>query len=271
RLREIAGVSIVAVWERGRLNPVQPDLQLTDASVPVVVGTEDQLEELDSLLFIYDFNPNPVLLIGSGRVGRAAVYALREKDIPVNVIEKRPEMCARARELGAEVFQGDAAEYELLMKAGLEEAPSVLLTTHDDAMNIFLASYCRRLNPDIRIVSRITLDRNVESIHRAGADFVLSYAALGVAAIISAMHGKEPVVLGEDLDLFSVPVPDVLANQTLATSGIGARTGLIVIGIQRGHEVTTSLSPDSKLEKGAELVMMGTSDQRAAFAQAFKN
>ena len=50
---------------------------------------------------------------------------------------------------------------------------SVLLTTNDDAMNIYLAIYCRRLNPGLRIVSRITHERNVEAIHRAGADFVL--------------------------------------------------------------------------------------------------
>ncbi len=269
RLREISGASIIAVWERGRLQPVRPDLRLTEASVPVVVGSEAQLEELDSLLFIYDFNPNPVLLIGAGRVGRAAVAALRRKDTAVNVVEKRPEMCARARALGAEVFEGDAADYDLLMKAGLKEAPSVLLTAHDDSMNIYLASYCRRLNPELRIVSRITLERNIESIHRAGADFVLSYASLGVAAVASALQGKEPVVLGEDLDLFTLPVPRSILGETLSTSGIGARTGLIVIGIERNGEIVTNPSPDTSLRKGADLVMMGSAEQRIRFVEQF--
>ena len=269
RLREIAGVSIIAVWERGRLHPVGPDFRLTETSVPVVVGTESQLEELDELLFIYDFNPNPVVLIGAGRVGRAAVTALLLKDTPVNVVEKRPEFCARARDLGATAFEGDAADYDLLMKAGLQDAPSVLLTTHDDAMNIYLASYCRRLNPDLRIVSRITLERNIESIHRAGADFVLSYASLGVAAVISALQGKDLVVLGEDLDLFALPAPRSLQGETLLTSGIGAGTGLIVIGIQENGEVITNPSPDTKLEEGSELVMMGSTAQRIKFWDLF--
>ena len=50
------------------------------------------------------------------------------------------------------------------INAGILEAASVLLTTNDDAMNIYLAVYCRRLNPNLRIVSRITHERNVEAI-----------------------------------------------------------------------------------------------------------
>jgi voltage-gated potassium channel len=43
----------------------------------------------------------------------------------------------------------------------------------------------RRLNPKLRIVSRITHERNIEAVHRAGADFVLSYTSLGVESIMS--------------------------------------------------------------------------------------
>ena len=59
--------------------------------------------------------------------------------------------------------------------------------THDDAMNIDLAVYCRRLNCTSWIVSRITHDRNLEAIHRAGADFVLSYTTLGIEAAMSVV------------------------------------------------------------------------------------
>ena len=76
-------------------------------------------------------------------------------------------------------------------------------------MNIYLAVYCRRLNPALRIVSRITHERNVEAIHRAGADFVLSYTTLGVEAVMSLLRGYELVVLGEGVELFSIPVPPV--------------------------------------------------------------
>jgi delta-aminolevulinic acid dehydratase/porphobilinogen synthase len=48
----------------------------------------------------------------------------------------------------------------------------------------------RRLDPDVRIVSRITHERNLESIRRAGADLVLSYADLAVEAITTVLQGQ---------------------------------------------------------------------------------
>jgi voltage-gated potassium channel Kch len=83
----------------------------------------------------------------------------------------------------------DASDRDLIERAGISRVASVLLTTNDDAMNIYLAVYCRKLNPDLRIVSRITHERNVEAIHRAGADFVLSYTSLGVDNLMSLISG----------------------------------------------------------------------------------
>jgi voltage-gated potassium channel Kch len=108
--------------------------------------------------------------------------------------------------------------------AGLHEAPAVVLTTHDDAVNIYLSVYCRRLRPDIRIVSRITYERNLDAITRAGADFVLGEASLGSEIVFSRVLGREMVILGEGVELFYQPVPRVLEGQNLAESGIGART-----------------------------------------------
>ena len=110
------------------------------------------------------------------------------------------------------LFPGDAADRRLLERAGIHDASSVLLTTNDDAMNIYLAVYCRRLNPSLRIVSRITHERNVEAIHRAGADFVLSYTTLGVEAVMSLLRGYSLVLLGEGVELFSITVPAVAAR-----------------------------------------------------------
>lgn len=269
RLRQTTGVNVVGVWERGRLAPARPETPLTDASVLLVTGTEDQLEALDELLVIYSANPSPVVVVGGGRVGTAAIRALHGRGIPVHLIERRAELVPRSAPMCARTFVGDASDYQLLEEAGLLEAPSVVLTGHDDAMNVYLAAYCRKLNPDLRIVSRITHERNTEAIHRAGADFVLSYASLGAQAVLSLLKGKELVVLGEDVDVYTVPPPPSLHGRTLAETGIGARTGLTVIGIERDGEVATDLTADTVLEPGTALVMFGDEGQRADFAEVF--
>ncbi|MEM8486559.1 MAG: FAD-dependent oxidoreductase [Bacteroidota bacterium] len=269
RLREFTGISIVGVWEYGRMKPARPEMELSHASVLVVIGTAAQLQELDDMLVIYNVNDNPVVIIGGGVVGTAAAEALKRQGIPVHMVEQDPALCERAGRNCQAVFSGDAADYELLTQAGIMEAPSVLLTTNDDAMNIYLASYCRNLNPELRVVSRISHERNLEAIHRAGANLVLSYASLGMEAVFSILQGKELIMLGEGVDLFSMALPRSLHGKPLVETRIGERTGLNVIAMQHNGEVRTDMSASTVLVAGAELLMLGSSKQRQEFVEVF--
>lgn len=270
RLRQITGVSIVGIWIRGRLNHVRPDLVLSDNAVAVVAGTQEQLENLDEILLIYNVNPNPILVIGGGRVGRSAARAIRDKDLSVHILERDATLCARLRE-DWRVFEGDAADLTVLTEAGIREAPAVVLSTHDDATNIYLASYCRRLNPEMRIVSRITHQRNVEAVNRAGADFVLSYTELGAAAVMAEMDRRQLTLLGGDLELYAHRVPHSLIGRTLAESEIGARTGMLVLAIEHDDQVITNPSADTVLHADARLVMIGDDEHDRRFERLFKS
>ena len=168
------------------------------------------------------------------------------------------------------VHPGDAADRQTIERAGIGRVASVLLTTNDDAMNIYLAVYCRKLNPDLRIVSRITHERNVEAIHRAGADFALSYTSLGVDSIMSIVNGDATVVLGEGVRLFEVRVPPSLAGQPLSKTNIGSRTGLSVVAIGDDESLTTQLTAETVLPRVGTLLMLGNAAQRHVFAEAFE-
>jgi voltage-gated potassium channel len=269
RLREALGINVVAVWERGRVLPAAPDTVLTEVSVPVVVGTAEQLQRLDELLVIYDTNYSPVLVIGGGKVGTAAALALKRRGVAFHLVERDVALHDRLAPIADRLIVGDAADRDVIMSAGLAEAPAVLLTTNDDATNIYLAVYCRRLNPELRIVGRITHERNLEAIHRAGVDFALSYASLGVEIIFAALQGRDSVIIGEGVELYAAPLPQSLEGKTLAESTIGARTGLNVIAVQHDGSVITNPPPTTRLAAGSELVMLGTSVQRQAFAESF--
>jgi len=268
-LRELTGMNIVAYWEAGVLRPAHADAVLGPYSVVVVVGTEDQLTLLDSLFVIYKPNENPVLVIGGGRVGVAAARALRERAVAVRLIERSESLRTMLEGVADEVFIGDAADRDILMAAGLGDAPSVVVTTNDDAINIFLAIYCRRLNPDVRIVSRITHERNLEAIHRAGADSVLSYSSLGVKSLLSFLRGNELVVLEEGADIIVVPIPPSLAGKTLADSDIRARTGLNVIAVQSAEKIVTNPPAATPLPDGGEIVAIGSLEQRQTFMREY--
>ncbi|APG59023.1 potassium channel family protein [Christiangramia salexigens] len=268
-LRQKFGISIVAIWERGRLKPVHGNTKLTYESVLVIIGNKDQLNSVDELFYEHTINPNPVLVIGGGKVGLAAVKLLYKNNILVNLIDKDPEICEKASPFCNKVFAGRASDYELLKKAGVLEAPSVLLSTNDDTMNIYLASYCRQLNRELRIVSRISEARNIDIMHRAGANFVLSYATLGSEAILAISKGHELTVLGEGISLFITPTPSSLEDKSLVESGIGAKTGLSVIAIKKDSKVFTLLTADTLLPPGAEIVMLGNAEMRNKFNEIF--
>jgi Trk K+ transport system NAD-binding subunit len=268
RLRELTGVSVVGVWEQGSLQPARSELRFSDLAVPVVIGSREQINRLNALLIGGDSRERPVLVIGGGKVGQAVASALRCRGAPVHMIEKKEGL----REMvGTEVrfVKGDAADRDVLRQAGLEEASAVVLTTNDDAVNIYLTVYCRRLRPKLNIVSRITHDKNIESIYRAGADSVLSYSSLGREYVISLLLGREPILLGAAVDFFLAPVPKVLSGKPLGESQIGSRTGLIVIAVEDGDRTLSAPPPSLPLPANGRLLMVGTAEQRRAFSAAF--
>ena len=136
-------------------------------------------------------------------------------------------------------------------------------------MNIYLAVYCRRLNPELRIVSRITHEKNIESIYRAGADFAISYASLGVEDVFAHLHSRELLIVGEGFELFSVLLPRSLAGRTLQEGVIESRTGLTIVAIQQNGRILTNPAGSTQLTRETELVMLGSTKSRQAFAEAF--
>jgi voltage-gated potassium channel len=268
-LREKTGMNVVGVWESGHLHAIHPDQPLADTSVPVAVGTGEQVKRLNQLLGESGGQDHAVLVIGGGKVGRSTAQALKQRGVSVRILDRDPALKEELAPYCDTVITGNAADRATLQRAGIDEVSAVALTTNDDAQNIHLAVYCRRLRPHLSIVSRVTRERNIEAIYRAGADFVLSYASLGCEFINAYLMGREPVMVGEGADFFSVDAPAALEGRTLAESGIGARTGLVVIAIEDGETTITNPSAKTTLNPGARLLMLGTNEQRERFNQAF--
>jgi K+/H+ antiporter YhaU regulatory subunit KhtT len=77
------------------------------------------------------------------------------------------------------------------------------------------------------------------------------------------------LILGEGFELLSVVLPRSLAGKTLGESAIETRTGLSIIAIQQNGRMITHPDASTLLTKDGELVMLGSTKSRQAFAQAF--
>ncbi|MFN4259466.1 MAG: potassium channel family protein [Gemmataceae bacterium] len=265
RLREYANVNVIGVWNRGKFEVAGPDTRISASTVLVLAGSRDQLDAYDELYCIYKTSHAPVVIIGGGRVGRATGKTLQAEGIDYRIVERVPE---RVRDPEKYVV-GDAAELEVLHRAGIQESSSVVITTHDDDINVYLTIYCRRLRPDIQILGRATLERNVSTLHRAGADFVLSYASMGANMIFNLLQRMDTILLAEGLNVFRVPVPPALAGESIADSAIRQRTGCNIIAVQR--QDTLDINPDAAtpLPGDAELIVIGDAEAEHRFLSRY--
>ncbi|MBK9167238.1 MAG: NAD-binding protein [Bryobacterales bacterium] len=265
RLREQFHLSVAGVWERGMFALAGPDTRISEHTVLVMTGTVTQLDAYNQVFQTYKATPGAVIIIGGGRVGRAAARALDEAGFPSIIVEKRPE---RVRDPSRYVA-GDAADLEVLKQAGIDTAPSVLVTTHEDDINVYLTLYCRRLRPDIQILSRSTLERNVSTLHRAGADFVLSYASMGANVLINLLRRGDILFMAEGLHVFRLPVPPSLEGSTIAASAIRGQTGCSIVALKSGGKQIVNPPPQSVLEHGAEIVLIGGSESEERFLSQY--
>lgn len=265
RLRAESGLNAVGAWQRGVFEPARPEMRFETGSVLVLAGSREQLTRYDEQHVVAGAAAGLTLIIGSGRVGRAVAEALRAEGLDCCVIDKD---ATRLRDPARSVV-GDAANHEVLERAGIAACSSVVITTHDDDVNVYLTLYCRRLRPDVQILARSTRERNVSTLHRAGADFVMSYATTGATAISNLLKRVDILLVAEGLHVFRLDTPPSLVGRCLAETDIRRSTGCTVIAIGLDDHFDPNPNALRRLEAGSELVLVGDAESESKFIERY--
>jgi voltage-gated potassium channel len=263
--REPNGIRLLAIAESGSTLIPTGETVLTKDSVLILAGSDDDMVGYDRKFSISSrTEESPVLVLGGGRVGRSAARVLRSSGLPYTIVERTPGLLSDAYN----VVEGDAADLKNLKKAGLDSASAVLVTTQEDDMNVYLTLYCRRLRPDLQIVSRATYERNVSTLYRAGADGVLSYASIGATVMWNTMGLGQRVVIMEGLELFLVSIPEGFKGLTFSEieERVGS-TGCHVVSIadQRGRLMAST--EEAGEDPDLRLLVMGDRRSEQRFRQ----
>jgi len=265
RLRELVGITVVGVWERGQFQTAGPDTRIGSHTVLVLAGSNEQIRRYNELFCIYHLNSAPIIILGGGRVGCATGQALARRSLPFVIVERSPDPLP----ISAEVIRGDAAAIDTLERSGIREASAVIVTTSNDDSNIYLTILCRRLRPDIQIISRATQEQNVSTLHRAGADFVMSYASMGANAIFNVLRRADVLMLAEGLSVFRVKMPPSLAGKSLAQSAIRSSTGCSLVALKTPHGLQINPDPDIILAPNSEIILIGTVENEEDFLKTY--
>jgi Trk K+ transport system NAD-binding subunit len=264
-LRARFNLNIAGLWSRGHFMLARPETIITGDSVLLLTGTREQLQAYDDSFGAPGHKPASAIILGGGRVGRAAAEALGRRGVAYRIVERRD-----ARGLDpTTVVLGDAADRDALMHAGIETADSVLVTMRDDAVNIYLTLYCRRLRPDVLILSRSTHERNATTLHRVGADYVFSSTSMAASAILNMLGRRRRLFLAEGLDVFTTPVPSALVGRTLANSHIRQDTGCNVLAVLGDRQTIGHLDISTPFPPHGELILIGEREAEERFFQRY--
>jgi Trk K+ transport system NAD-binding subunit len=267
QVRERLGINVVGIWERGKFQGSHPDTIIHDHSVLMMAGSISQLRMYDELFGIYGISDEPVIIIGGGRVGRAAAYHLKRRNIRFKIIDKDPKRILNKKNF----VLGDANDLNTLKKAGIDTAHSIIISTNQDDINIYLTIYARHLRPDIHIVARSTLERNVNSLHRAGADFVMSYASMGANAIYNIYEENDIIMIAEGLNVFSLKTPKKIAEKTLIEANIRNKTNCNVIAYSIGDKEVINPDPHEIIPAHSDLILIGETEAEQKFIEEFSD
>jgi len=109
----------------------------------------------------------------------------------------------------------------------------------------------------------------VATLHRAGADIVMSYASIGANSLMNLLRRGRILMVTEGLDVFRVNVPAALVNKRIADSSIRERTGCNVVAISTPESQKIVPGPEQVLPADAELVLIGSIEAEEHFLEVF--
>ncbi len=243
-----------------------------------------------------------VIVVGYGFNGQNVARVLGLLDVPFMVVELNPVGTRKLAEEGLPSLHGDATQLLVLEAAGLARAQALVVTVADATTCRQIVSVARRHRPDLSIIARTRYLREVEELHRLGADDVVPEeyeTSLELAGRVLATYGtpdglieREKALLRESryqalsqggqplaqhalrAMLSSIALEEVTVSEravgdgrSLKELGVRERTGATVLALLRGRKLTGNPSADLRIDPSDVLIVAGTPQELDAARQ----
>lgn len=225
---------------------------------------------------IMKFN-NHIIICGFGRVGGQVVSQLKYENKPFVIIENNKEVIESIANNLLYVF-GDAKDEETLNNAGIQNAEAIILTSPNDADNVFITLTIKGLNPNVLVISRAESDHSEKILYQAGVDRVINTSNIGgkrMAMSVLKPHSVEYVdtLLHNDNIAFSIEEVKIseqstFLNVSLKDSQIRELYGVSIVAIIREGRVISNPSADEKITVNDIILIFGSEHQLKAFEAA---
>lgn len=218
-----------------------------------------------------------VIVCGYGQVGRAIVAEMERAGRRVVVVDRRS---LDPDDLPGDVslVVGEATDDDVLDRAGLHRAETLVVALDSDADTLFVALTARTQNEDLFIIARANSAGVVEKLGRVGVDRVVNPHEIGGSRMAA-------MVLQPDVtDFLDVVMHDLELEVRMAELPATARTGWVgrtvgsilapekpaatLVAVRREGRFITNPPDGLSVELGDILIVLGTDDHIRALAAA---
>lgn len=211
---------------------------------------------------------NHIIVCGYGRIGSIAVREIRREGLPVVVVEMNEELVAKMEEDDVLYIFGDATSDEILERAGIGRAKSLITALSHEAANVYVSLTARQISPGLNIVARANEEGHIPRLERAGADRVmLPHTIGGIRMAQSVLRPAvtsflELTVAGDGMELsmeeLTLSERSELCGLNLIESKIRQRFNVIIISIKRADgQVVFNPEASTVLNAGDTLIVVG--------------
>lgn len=216
---------------------------------------------------------NHAIVCGYGRNGKQAVLKLKKYKMPLVVIESDENRIAEIEEDNLLFIKGDATRDEVLEKAGIKKAASLIIALPSDADNLYVVLSARQLNQTLTIVSRASNDSSDSKLRIAGADNVIMPDKLGGDHMASLVVTPDIVEFVDKLaadsenaihleEIIVENLPKEFLLKSIRDLDLRRKTGCTVIGFKTPeNEYLINPEADTKLISNSKLIVLGSPEQ----------
>jgi len=222
---------------------------------------------------------NHVIIVGYGRNGKQVASEMLSLGLKLVVVDENHELIINNMGKPVRFIEGDATEDEVLIKAGIKSARSLITTLPNDADNLYVVLTARSLKHDLKIISRASSESSEKKLRMAGVDNVVMPERVGGAHMATLVAQPDIVEFLEHLTIHSdTPtqlteimcndMPADLINKPISEIGFRKKSGANIIGFKTvTGDLIVNPTPDTKLIPKSKLFVLGTEEQIAHMKQ----
>tara|TARA_R110002012_G_scaffold309643_2_gene516810 strand:+ start:806 stop:1828 length:1023 start_codon:yes stop_codon:yes gene_type:complete len=214
-----------------------------------------------------------IIICGYGRNGKQAATKLLAHNKPFVIVEKSNEIIQKFESLEVPFVLGNANEDDVLIKAGIRRAKTLITALPDDADNLFVVLSARQINADLQIISRASQETSYNKLKLAGANNVIlpdriggdHMASLVVVPDLIEFIDNLSIVGKSDINIEEIKIEKLYnANEirTIKDLDLRNKTGCTVIGF-KGENGEYIVNPEAeiRLVPNSKIVVLGRPEQ----------